>query len=374
MTWNWQLKDWPNFTWDKKALVRAESLFLENAGILIGTTNQLNDDLQKELRVALLSSDALDTSEIEGEILDRESVQSSIKRQLGLNKDIRRIPPNEAGVSEMMIDAYLNLSSPLSHQTLFNWHKMLMKGRQNIETIGGYRKHKEAMQIVSGPAYNTKIFFQAPPSDEVKKLMQDFIVWFNKSKLSLPGLTRAGIAHVWFESIHPFEDGNGRIGRAISEKALAQASEKPVFTALSPTLLKHQKGYYKALQGINETLDLTDWLIWFSTIVIEAQKNCQSLVEFIIEKSKLMERLSGTINSRQEKALLRMLREGPQGFKGGMSASKYMKITGASIATTTRDLRDLVNQDALSKTGERKSARYHLKIKPWVDLPQKILL
>jgi Fic family protein len=222
------------------------------------------------------------------------------------------------------------------------------------------------MQVVSGPLHAPRIHFQAPPSSAVPGEMAGFVKWFNATSPSgntpLPALTRAGIAHLYFECIHPFEDGNGRIGRAIAEKALAQSVGRPTLTALASTMLIRRKSYYAALESANKSNDLTAWLRWFAGIAIEAQRRTEAGVEFLIGKTRLLEGLRGALNTRQEKALLRMLREGPEGFRGGLSASNYAAITGASPATTTRDLVDLVEKQALKRTGERRHARYHLTI------------
>lgn len=192
------------------------------------------------------------------------------------------------------------------------------------------------------------------------------MAWFNRTPPSqeepLHALTRAGIAHLYFESIHPLEDGNGRIGRAIVEKALAQSLGQPTLTALAATILARRKSYYEALEVANKENEITRWLMWFAGVAIEGQRRTSAMVEFLIDKTKLLDRLRGQLNERQEKALQRMFREGPQGFKGGLSAGKYSNITGASPATSTRDLADLVAKVALVREGERRYARYHLSI------------
>jgi Fic family protein len=196
--------------------------------------------------------------------------------------------------------------------------------------------------------------------------MKRFIAWFNRTAAegteSLPGLTRAGIAHLYFECIHPFEDGNGRIGRALAEKALAQSLGQPTLTALAATILARRRNYYDALEAANKQTEITGWLAWFAGITIEAQRRTLAMVEFLIDKAKLFERLRGQMNERQEKALVRMFKEGPDGFKGGLSAGKYASITGASPATTTRDLADLVDKGALIRMGEFRHTRYQLGV------------
>jgi Fic family protein len=174
----------------------------------------------------------------------------------------------------------------------------------------------------------------------------------------LPALTRAGIAHLYFESIHPFEDGNGRIGRAISEKALAQSVGQTTLTALAATILVRRKAYYDTLEAANKDTEVTQWLAWFAGIAIEAQRRTEARVQFLIDKTRFLDRIRGQLNERQEKALLRMLNEGPDGFRGGLSAGNYSTITGASPATATRDLVDMVAKGALVRTGERRHARY----------------
>ena len=366
MTWNWQLKKWPNFTWDKEKMARAETLFMENAGITLGMAKHLNVMDKETFFIDVLSQGALKTSEIEGEILNRESVQSSIQKNLGLSFRTTNALPAEAGIAEMMVDLYKNIPSNLTNNRLFRWHEMIMSGRRDIDLIGHYRTHEQPMQIVSGPSYAPKIHFEAPPSSSVPEEMTQLIQWVDQTKPGqkdmLPAITRAGIAHIWFESIHPFEDGNGRIGRALSEMILAQGFSLPTFTSIAPTLQRRQKDYYKELEHAHRDLDLTDWLLWFATVVLESQKQSAAHVEFLLEKTRLLEKLKGALNDRQEKALLRMFKEGPEGFIGGLSAKNYATITGAPSATSTRDLSDLVHKGALYKTGVLKSTRYFLKI------------
>jgi Fic family protein len=222
------------------------------------------------------------------------------------------------------------------------------------------------MQVVSGPAGESDVHFEAPPSSRVPSEMERFIAWFGRTapsrEESLPALTRAGIAHLYFESIHPFEDGNGRIGRAIAEKALTQSFGQSTLTALAATILGRRKSYYEALEASNKENEITRWLMWFAGVGIEAQRRTIALVEFLIDKTKMLDQLRGRLNQRQERALLRMFREGPEGFRGGLSAGKYSTITGASPATTTRDLADLVAKGALVRDGERRFARYRLGV------------
>jgi Fic family protein len=196
--------------------------------------------------------------------------------------------------------------------------------------------------------------------------MEKLMKWFNGTAPgepnALPALTRAGLAHLRFELIHPFEDGNGRLGRALAEKALAQGTKRPLLTGLASAILSHHKSYYEALEHTDRTLDATEWLNWFADMALEAQAGSLRQVEFLLAKTKLLDRLRDRINVRQRKALLRMMEAGPEGFEGGMSAGQYATITEASPATTTRDLAEMTEMGALERRGERRYARYFVKL------------
>jgi Fic family protein len=364
--WNWQRPGWPEFTWNRARFAKAEERFLVASGVFQGIVKHLGAKDRDDLTVESMSVEALTTSEIEGEVLDRASVQSSIRRQLGLAPDQRRVKPAEQGVAEMMVDLHRSFAEPLSDAMLFAWHRMLMGERRDLKDMGRYRRHDDPMQVVSGPIHAPKVHFEAPPSADVPKEMMRFIAWFNRTEPDsaepLTAVTRAGVAHLYFESIHPFEDGNGRIGRAIAEKALAQGLGHPTLTALAATILAKRKAYYEALERNNTEIEITDWLGWFAATVIEAQLRTIALVEFLIDKTRLLDRVAGLLNERQKKALLRMLREGPDGFRGGLSAGNYIAITGATTATATRDLFEMVTKGALVRKGERRHARYHLNV------------
>src|SRR5499427_9641254 len=366
MTWNWQQPDWPNFTYDTKALEPLEQQFLRQAGEFVGAYRHVGAEDQDTLKIDLISEEAVKTSEIEGEILNRDSVQSSLRAQLGLGVEAPNVKHAERGISKMMLDLYRNYADPLSDQTMFEWHKMLLAGDKDIKVIGGYRTHADAMQVVSGPIHKRTVHFEAPTSARVPAEMKRFGAWFNDSapggKKALPALTRAALAHIYFVCIHPFEDGNGRIGRALSEKALAQTLGQPTLIALAYTIERKRKDYYAALERNNKDDEITDWLGYFAATILEAQRNTLARVDFYLAKAKLYERLRGQLNERQEKVLARMFREGIDGFKGGLSAENYISITEASRATTTRDLQDLVEKGALTKTGELRHTRYYLNL------------
>src|SRR6266571_2665985 len=366
MTWNWQRPDWPNFRWQRTRLEAAEKQFLVSGGVFVGSVRHLVKEEREQLTIEAMSTEAVTTSEIEGEFLDRASVQSSIRKQLGLATDERRVRPAERGIAEMMVDLYQSFMEPLSEEMLFRWHHMVMSGRRDLKDVGRYRTGAEPMQVVSQAMHEPKVHFEAPPSSRVPSEMARVITWLGRTapgqKEALPALTRAGIAHLYFECIHPFEDGNGRIGRAISEKALAQSLGQPTLTALAATIFARRKNYYEVLEASNKQNEITNWLTWFAGVAIEARRRTIAMVEFLIDKTKLLDRLKGQLNERQEKALMRMFREGPEGFKGGLSAGKYSTFTGSSPATTTRDLSDLVSKGALTRDGERRHARYRLSV------------
>ncbi len=362
--WNWQLPGWPDFVWREEELRPLEAEFLRRSGVHVGTFSHLNQDEQDQLRAELLSDEALLTSRIEGEILDRDSLQSSIRRLFGLEGDRRKASPAETGISELMLDVYQNHGSPLDDMRLFSWHRMVVRGRWDLHTVGAYRSGDEPMRIVSGPMHDPVVHFEAPPSTRVPEEMRQLLDWFKEKPATLNGVTRAGIAHLWFESIHPFEDGNGRIGRVIAELALSQALGQPSLIALSSALEKNRKRYYEELGYASHSIEITSWLRFFAEMVLEAQTSSLAKIEFLIHKARFLDRHRGHLNERQEKALLRMFREGMEGFKGGMSSRNYIAITRCSPATATRDLSNLVTGGAMTRSGELKHARYFLNLEP----------
>lgn len=366
MTWNWQLKGWPNYIYNIKEIEQFELVFLKASGIFLGGFKHLNSSDQEQFKIELLSDEALNTSAIEGEYLNRDSLQVSLKRALGLATASRHVTPAEKGIAQMMLMAYQDYASPLSSYTLFSWHKLLMSDRSDIDNIGAYRTHTEPMLIASGGIRSPTIHFQAPPSEQIPYMMENFIQWFNQSapeaKKPLPALLRAAITHVYFESIHPFEDGNGRIGRALAEKALSQCQRQPTLIALSTVIEQNKKAYYAALKTTNHSLDISSWLNYFSQTTLAAQAYTQEQIEFLIQKSKFFEKFHSQLNERQRKVLLRMFCEGPHGFKGGLSAENYINITQTSRASATRDLQELLAMCALTKRGELRYTRYFLKL------------
>jgi Fic family protein len=368
--WNWQQDDWPLFSYDGKRLEPLENEYSKESGISLGVMRHLSKEELEEFRIEIICNEALKTSEIEGEILDRESLQSSICKEFGICEKYLHgnIKPEEAGIAMMMKDLYTNFDSLLTNEILYSWHDKLLNGRTDIER-GKYRTSHDDMRVVSGRIDKPKIHFIAPPSSKVPEEMDQFIDWFNRTapggKATLSPIVRAGITHLYFVTIHPFEDGNGRIGRALAEKALSQNLGKPTLIALSSTISDKKKEYYENLELQNKSNQITPWLCYFGETIIEAQKQTIKQVDFIVAKAKFFSAHKTLLNPRQKKAVLRLFQEGPKGFSGGFSAKNYMSIVKTPSATATRDLQDLVNKEIFTKTGKLKSTRYELNLAPF---------
>jgi Fic family protein len=360
MTWNWQKDTWPTWEFDVSSLQKYENEFLLTAGKLSWSLAYLQKGEREKLEVVLLSDEAMKTSEIEGEFLDRDSVQSSIKRKFGMQTD-RKSKAAETWIAELMMDCFQNYENALTGKTFFRWHTMVCKGRGDIHDLWKYRTHSEPMQVVSWQIDRPKIHFEAIASDKVPREMKEFLAWMNNSQLS--PLVKAGVAHMYFISIHPFEDGNGRIVRAICEHVLSHALNMPSLTTLSRQIEIKRKEYYDILEKSNKDMNIQVWLEWFCITVLQAQKYALNLVEFTIKKTKILDSVRGNINERQHKVLIRMFEAWPEGFIGGLSASNYIRIAGSTVPTTTRDLNDLVEKWVLLKFWALKSTRYYLNIK-----------
>ncbi|MES2122254.1 MAG: DUF4172 domain-containing protein [Chlamydiota bacterium] len=360
MSWNWELPDWPKFKYEPMSISAMERQFLLGAGSAFAYLKTVEEEDYKGFIVEILSLEGINSSRIEGEILDRESLQSSIMRHFGLHAPQKRGSQKEARMAELLCSVYKSFDEPLTHEMLWHWHRMLFDGTERVER--GYRTHPEPMQIVSNRYGSPIVFFEAPPSARVFDEMTAFIDWYNASNGSGSILGRAAISHIYFESIHPFEDGNGRIGRLLVEKILSQGLGQPILIAISKTLEKRKKDYYSALEKCNRSLEVEHWVEFFASAIFEAQTDSKKLLYFLIEKSKMLNALSDEINPRQMKVLLRMFEEGPNGFQGGLSAENYISITKTTRATATRDLSDLVEKGALLRTGERRHTRYRLNL------------
>lgn len=365
--YNWQQPDWPNFQYDLSIITELLFLIAEKTGLISGKLMHLDKNLQTEAWIDLMVEEAVKTSEIEGEFISRIDVRSSIKNKLGLNQEIIRVHDKRAkGIVELMFDVRNTFKQPLTEAKLFDWHLMLFSGSSNPNLrIACWRTDEEPMQIVSGHHGKWKVHYEAPPSRVIPKEMKRFIRWFNATAPGKPkaikfGPVRAAIAHLYFESIHPFEDGNGRIGRAIAEKALSQGFGYPAILSLSHAIESDKKAYYAELNAASKSNEITRWIQYFVNTVLSGQVTVEEQINFILKKSVFFDRHKDELNERQMKVLRRMMQAGAKGFEGGMSAKKYMTITGTSKATATRDLQHLLAIKIFRQIGSGRSARYEL--------------
>jgi Fic family protein len=365
--YNWQQKDWPAFSYSLQGIEDELFMFIEKVGRVTGVLHALPEDMQMDAVIDMMVSEAIKTSAIEGEYISRKDVTSSIKNNLGLNAHPEKIKDKLAeGIGDLMVDVRKTFREPLTQEKLFRWHTMLLMEREDIK-LGGWRDHKEPMQVVSGASGKQKIHFEAPPSGSVPKEMERFIIWFNDTgpggaKELKKAPVRSAIAHLYFEAIHPFEDGNGRIGRAIAEKALSQGIGRPVLMSLSKTIEANKKSYYDALESAQRSNEITGWINYFVSIVLAAQIAAEEQIDFTLKKAKFFDRYKHQLSDRQIKVIRRMLEEGPEGFSGGMNATKYASLTQISKATATRDLQDLLEKKVFVVVGAGRSTRYQANI------------
>jgi Fic family protein len=365
MLYNWQQKDWCAFHYDISVVEELLFSIAEETGHISGLLAGLPEKIKTESIIQIMVSEALNTSAIEGEYLSRQDVMSSIKNNLGLNEQKENIKDKKsAGAGELMVAVRDNYFEPLTEEMLFSWHRMLLGNSTKIKA-GVWRKHKSAMQVVSGTIGKETIHFEAPPSNQVPKEMERFFNWFNdtapgKENEIKKAPIRSAIAHLYFESIHPFEDGNGRIGRAIAEKALSQTIGRPVLLSLSQEIEARKKSYYVAFENAQKKNEITEWLRYFVSVIYAAQLEAKKMISFTLQKTMLIDQYKEQLNERQMKAILKML-ESPDGFKGGMSAKKYISINKTSKATATRDLQQLTEIGLLILKGGGRSTHYFIK-------------
>ncbi|WP_052692311.1 Fic family protein [Teredinibacter purpureus] len=378
MKYCWQHPDWPNFTYNDREIRNTLYSYALESGRLSGGVGQLKESLQNEAYIGLMVNEAIKTSQIEGEILDSEDVRSSIKNFLGLsNPPTRVIDPKAEGISALMVDLRKTYTEPLSKEKLCHWHQLVLppESRSLLQPnlqIGQWRTTESPMQIVSGPIGYEQVHYEAPPSHQVDEEMSRFLKWYNDSsplnphrKENLSGPERSAIAHLWFESIHPFDDGNGRVGRAIAEQALAQDAGGPALLSLSSAIERNKKEYYEQLhQASKPEMNVTPWVNWFCDTVMLAQKEALNKVQFVLQKARFWnDNEEKDLNVRQVKAINKVFNAGIEGFQYGISAKKYMGMTGCSKATATRDLAELVQKGCLTpleKIG--RNARYELNL------------
>lgn len=359
------------FFYDLSAIEKQLYTFSEKTGLITGMLKALPDETQMDAIVAVMVAEAIKTSEIEGEFLSRRDVMSSIKNDLGLNPEKEKIVDRRSkGIGQLMVSVRETYHEELTATQLFLWHTMLLGHDRNINA-GVWRTHTEPMQIVLGSMGKLKVHYEAPPSGKMTNEMDAFIKWFNNTApggrdeiTSAP--VRCAIAHLYFESIHPFEDGNGRIGRAIAEKALSQGIARPALLSLSRVIDFKKNDYYGALQAAQRQLNITDWIIYFVGVVLAAQQHAEDQIDFVLQKTKFFDKYKDQLTDRQVKVIKRVLEEGPKGFNGGLNATKYGSIANVAKATATRDLQLLLEKGILIPLGDGggRSTRYQLNLTP----------
>ena len=348
-----QLPKWPDFQWDKEKISGLLSEVRYRQGKLTGRMENMGFSLQAEATLHTLTLDVLKSSEIEGEILNPEQVRSSIARRLGM--DIAGLIPADRhveGVVEMMLDATQHYNMPLTDERLFGWHAALFPtGRSGMYKIvvGAWRTNTERnpMQVVSGAVGRETVHFEAPASELVEEEMDKFLRWFNSTN-DLDPVIKAAIAHLWFVTIHPFADGNGRMARTITDMLLARTDQNSQrFYSMSAQIRNERKAYYDILEKTQKgTLDITEWLEWFLTCLDSSLSATEEILAKVIRKSKLRENLKAySLNDRQQKILNGLI----DGFEGKLTSSKWAKITKTSQDTASRDIQDLIDKGILLK-------------------------
>lgn len=363
--WIYEHKSWPNFTWDMDKLAIKLADVRHRQGLLLGKMAGLGFEIRQEASLNMVTSDIVKSSAIEGERLNPDEVRSSIARRLGI--DIAGLTPASRsvdGVVEMMLDATQKHDEPLTQERLFGWHAALFPtGRSGMHriTVGNWRTNEAGpMQVVSGPIGREKVHFEAPKAQKLEKEMISFLSWL-ASNSELDPVIKSGVAHFWFVTIHPFEDGNGRIGRAIADMLLARGdgtSER--FYSLSTQIEAQRKDYYNNLERQQRAdTDITQWLAWFLDCLDLAISNAETLLEKVLFKSKLWDVINKhPVNERQRKIINMMLEDT---FEGHMNTSKYAKLTKCSNDTALRDIQDLKSRGIfVQNPGAGRSTSYRL--------------
>jgi Fic family protein len=363
-TYIWQSDVWPKWRYDLSAIADQLTAVSHAQGLLMGRLADVGMAVRDQASIATLTDEVVKTSEIEGEVLNADSVRSSVARHLGL--DIGAVAPVDRhvdGVVDMVLDATLNSDKPLSAERLFGWHAALFPtGYSGLNKIitGQWRDDADGpMQVVSGPVGRRKVHFEAPPAHALPKETADFITWANAAT-GEPALVKAGLAHLWFVTVHPFDDGNGRMARAVGDLFLARADSSPQrFYSLSAQIQRERKDYYDILERTQKgTMDVTQWLAWFLGTLNRAVESAHSTLEKVLVKALFWQRLAGVaLNERQVKLLNRML----DGFEGKLTSSKWAAIAKCSPDTALRDITQLLALGVLQKSnGAGRSAGYLL--------------
>lgn len=367
----WQQPGWPALHCDALKATAAAALARRAQGVVDGKLAAIGLEQRQEIAAETWTQEALSTAAIEGEQLNLEAVRSSVARRLGVNQSASTHTPRHVdGLLDVMDDSVTRAPDPLTHERLMAWQAALFptgfSGMSRV-LVGAYRTHAEPMQIVSGRLGRETVHCEAPPSAEVRREMDQFLAWLN-SPAEPDGLIKAALAHLWFETIHPFEDGNGRLGRAIVDLVLARDAGKPSrVLRISQQLLVKRSDYYDQLQRAQHaSLDVTDWVVWFVEQVCAAFEAASAVIDLSLTKAMFWNvHRDQDLNPRQRKAINTMLGAGPNGFAGGLSTRKYENLTGAARATASRDLIQLAKLGLLVPSGAGRSTRYHLSIDGW---------
>lgn len=367
MTYIWQQTGFPDFSFQTEKLVPVIEQFTINLGELNGFLQTFQGETKQDIFTEVMLAEALKTSEIEGEYFSREDVMSSLKANLGIKSYHGKTRNRKANsIALLMIEVQKNYNQELTLPLLLKWHKLLMEGEAGI-SAGQLRKGTEPMQVISGKFGDIKIHFEAPPSSQLDKLVGDFVWWyqgFEAKNLGKVGeaMVFSALSHLYFETLHPFEDGNGRIGRALAEKALAERLGNPVFISISKAIEKNRAEYYQQLKNAQRGQNITDWVFYFCNILVDALSDSKHIALFTLQKSLFFEKFNPLINERELKAIRKMMDAGTEGFIGGMTAKKYVSINKTSKATATRDLQHLSEIGAFVRSGGGRSVSYHLNL------------
>ena len=361
----WQYPEWPSFTWNDSRLIALLSEVRNLEGKIQGMMGGLGFDVQSMTALNVMTEDVLRSNEIEGVILNSDKVRSSIARHLGI--DTAGLPQPDhytEGVVQIMMDAVTNCNKPLTPERLFNWHAALFPtGRSGMYpiTVGAYRTGGEPMQIVSGAMGKEKVHYEAPPSDVVPDMMTDFLRWINSDNTVTDPVLKAAVAHLWFVAIHPFDDGNGRLTRTITDMQLAKADGFPLrFYSMSAEILREKKAYYEILEHTtSNSTDITEWLEWFLNTMKSSILRAKETVKRVVSKSSFWQRHREIPMNERQVRVVNMLWDG---FTGKLTSSKWAKITKTSQATALRDITDLIEKGILTAAADGgRSSNYLLK-------------
>ena len=356
--YNWQHPDWPNFSFSDQLRDHAEAI-VSDLMIFVAETNRLPEEELADIHLETTITEGYHSSAIEDEHLRFEDLRSSLLNNIRRGGRARPVYDRRAvAVANLLSAAAQSFNLTVSEPMLLHWHELLFADLPYPGTPGTYRSQPQPMRIVSGPDYNQTVHYVAPPAISVPGMMKTFIE--QQTSIQAPHLIRAGLGHLHFESIHPFADGNGRIGRALLDKELLSLTGGQTAFSISYAIHRTQNEYYAALNASQGSLDASEWLIYFLDTVTLAIDLSRELLEFTLNKLAYFQRYSALLDSAQTKALRRMWAAGPDGFQGGMTAKKYHRLTRVSPATATRDLRRLTELGALVRRGAGRSTHYVL--------------